>query len=89
MLTQIATALTGLEDKLAGLFGNIKLVEKGMMGLEGSYVELLTILGLGLLAVLPALVPPRHRQRWRNLNQFFGVVIYMYHNDLGAFRSGF
>jgi len=67
-----------IETWLSDAFGNIKLVEKAMMGLEGSYVELLTILSLGLLAVLPAIVPANSRQRWRHLNQAFGVVIFIY-----------
>jgi polyferredoxin len=78
MMSTLAAWWTSLESSLAGFFGNIKLVEKAMLGFEGSYVELLTILSLGLLAVLPALVPPRHRQRWRHLNQLFGVVIFIF-----------
>ncbi|OGV56548.1 MAG: hypothetical protein A2X49_06645 [Lentisphaerae bacterium GWF2_52_8] len=67
-----------IENKLAGLFGNIKLVEKGLLGLEGSYVELLTVLALGLLAVMPVLVPEKKRQSWRHLNQLFGIVIFIF-----------
>lgn len=78
MMHEISAVWTALEHQLAGFFGNIKLVEKALMGFEGSYVELLTILSLGLLAVLPALVPPRHRQRWRHLNQLCGVVIFIF-----------
>jgi polyferredoxin len=78
MIGDLATWWSGIESGLAGFFGNIKLVEKAMMGFEGSYVELLTILALGLLAVLPAVAPPRHRQRWRHLNQLFGVVIFIF-----------
>ncbi len=66
------------EAWLGDLFGNIKIVEKALLGFEGSYVELLTVLALGLLAVLPAAVPARHRQRWRHLNQAFGVVIFIF-----------
>lgn len=66
------------EAWLGGFFGNIKLVEKALLGLEGSYVELLTILSLGLLAVLPTLVPERRRQTWRMLNQIFGIVIFIF-----------
>ncbi|MBU4200548.1 MAG: 4Fe-4S binding protein [Verrucomicrobia bacterium] len=67
-----------MEEFLAGFFGNIKFVEKALLGLEGSYVELLTILSLGLLAVLPTIVPERRRQTWRRLNQIFGIVIFIY-----------
>lgn len=67
-----------LENYLAGLFSNIKLVEKGLLGLEGSYVELLTILALGLLAVVPVLVPRKNRQFWRHMNQIFGIAIFIF-----------
>jgi len=58
--------------------GNIKLVEKGLTGLEGSYVELLTILALGLLAVIPVIVPERRRQLYRHINQVFGIFIFVF-----------
>lgn len=74
----IITWINSLEDRLSEVFGNIKLVEKALLGLEGSYVELLTILALGLLAVIPILVPKRHRQRWRHLNQLFGLAIFVF-----------
>ena len=74
----INTWIHSLEDRLSEVFGNIKLVEKALLGLEGSYVELLTILALGLLAVIPILVPKRHRQRWRHLNQLFGLAIFVF-----------
>jgi len=67
-----------IESVFADAFGNIKLVEKALMGFEGSYVELLTILALGLLAVLPAIVPSGRRQLWRRLNQAFGVAIFIF-----------
>ncbi len=70
--------LSAIENKLTGLFGNIKIVEKALLGLEGSYVELLTILSLGLLAVIPVLVPKKHRQFWRHLNQLFGIAIFIF-----------
>ncbi|MEW6535070.1 MAG: 4Fe-4S binding protein [Candidatus Auribacterota bacterium] len=67
-----------IENFLASLFSNIKLVEKGLLGLEGSYVELLTILALGLLAVIPVMVPESNRQRWRHVNQIFGIAIFIF-----------
>ena len=70
--------ITALEDWLAHIFSNIKLVEKGLLGLEGSYVELLTILALGLLAVIPVIVPKRRRQMLRHLNQLFGIFIFIF-----------
>ena len=70
--------IASVEEWFSNAFGNIKIVEKAMMGFDGSYVELLTILALGLLAVLPAVVPARNRQRWRHLNQAFGVLIFIF-----------
>jgi polyferredoxin len=67
-----------IENRLSEMFGNIKLVEKALLGLEGSYVELLTILALGLLAVIPILVPKRRRQFWRHINQLFGLIIFVF-----------
>lgn len=67
-----------IENWLAGIFGNIKLVEKALLGLEGSYVELLTIVALGLLAVIPIFVPKKNRQLWRHLNQIFGICIFIF-----------
>lgn len=67
-----------VEATLEGAFGNIKLVEKGLTGLEGSYVELLTILALGLLAVIPVVVPRKRRQLFRHLNQVFGIAIFVF-----------
>ncbi len=72
------TLLDRLENAVAGFFGNIKLVEKAFLGLEGSYVELFTILSLGLLAVLPTLVPERRRQLWRHMNQLLGIAIFIF-----------
>ena len=66
-----------IEGKLAELFSNIKLVEKALLGIEGSYVELLTILALGLLAIIPIFVPKKRRQFWRHLNQIFGIEIFI------------
>ncbi len=67
-----------IEGKLAELFSNIKLVEKALLGIEGSYVELLTILALGLLAIIPIFVPKKRRQFWRHLNQIFGIGIFIF-----------
>lgn len=57
---------------------NIKLFDKALSGLEGSYVELLTILALGLLAITPIIVPVHRRQFYRHLNQIFGIVIFIF-----------
>jgi polyferredoxin len=67
-----------IENYLSDFFANIKFVEKALLGLEGSYVELLTVLALGLLAVIPILVPEKRRQMWRHLNQLFGIVIFVF-----------
>ena len=57
---------------------NIKLVDQALTGMEGSYVELLTLLAIGALAVLPMLVPERRRQFFRRLSQLFGIVIFIF-----------
>jgi len=79
--------LRSIEDWLSGIFSNMKFVEKGLLGLEGSYVELLTILALGLLAVIPVMVPAKRRQFWRHLNQLFGIAIFIFvvYTCLGIF----
>ncbi len=74
----MTTWIDQMENSLSELFGNIKFVEKALLGLEGSYVELLTVLALGLLAVIPILVPTRRRQTWRRVNQVFGIVIFIF-----------
>jgi polyferredoxin len=67
-----------IENYFSQAFSNVKIVEKAMLGLEGSYVELLTILGLGLLAVIPIFVPKKKRQLFRHVNQIFGVIIFVF-----------
>ena len=67
-----------LENIAEGIASNVKLVDKALMGLEGSYVELLTILALGLLAFIPVVVPKKRRQFYRHLNQIFGIVIFIF-----------
>jgi polyferredoxin len=56
----------------------LKLVDQALAGLEGSYVELLTVLALGLLAVIPVVVPRRRRQVYRHINQVFGIFIFIF-----------
>jgi polyferredoxin len=67
-----------IEQWISEFSSNIKLVDSALQGLEGSYVELLTVLALGLLAILPVLVPQHRRQMWRHLTQVFGVVIFVF-----------
>lgn len=66
-----------LESVLAGLSGNLKLVESALLGFEGSYVELLTLLSLGLLAIIPVVTPPRHRQVMRHVTQVLGLIVFV------------
>jgi len=72
------TWIDRIENSLSDVFGNIKFVEDALLGLEGSYVELLTILALGLLAVIPVLIPVKHRQGWRHVNQILGIIIFIF-----------
>ncbi|MFC1484959.1 4Fe-4S binding protein [bacterium] len=67
-----------IENFLTQIFGNIKLVEDALLGLQGSYVELLTILALGLLAIIPIIVPKKNRQLFRHINQIFGIGIFIF-----------
>ncbi len=70
--------LRRVEEWIESASANIKFVDQALTGLEGSYVELLTILSLGLLAVIPAVVPARRRQFYRHLNQLFGIVVFIF-----------
>jgi len=70
--------LRWLEELVEGATANIKLVDQALTGLEGSYVELLTVLSLGLLAVIPVVVPVKRRQFYRHLNQIFGICIFVF-----------
>ncbi|MFH0964243.1 MAG: 4Fe-4S binding protein [Planctomycetota bacterium] len=78
MLDRVYVILTHLEDLAESASSNLKLVEKGLSGLQGSYVELLTILALGLLAVAPVVVPAKRRQFYRHANQVFGIFIFIF-----------
>ncbi|TET36503.1 MAG: 4Fe-4S binding protein [Planctomycetota bacterium] len=70
--------LQNIENWFSDLFSNVKLFDKALMGLEGSYVELLTILSLGLLAIVPVIVSRRRRQLWRHVNQVIGIVVFIF-----------
>lgn len=70
--------LAGAEERATAFFANIKIVEKALLGFEGSYVELLTILALGLLAVIPVIAPRHHRQRWRLATQLLGIGVFVF-----------
>jgi polyferredoxin len=70
--------MDNVERFLEQMSGNVKLFEKAFLGLEGSYVELLTVLALGLLAVVPVIVPQKRRQFYRHLNQLFGIGIFIF-----------
>ena len=78
MLEALKALLEKIEELLAALVANVKLVEQGLSGMQGSYVELLTILALGLLAVTPVVVPAKRRQLYRRLNQVFGIFIFIF-----------
>jgi len=67
-----------IEEVLERASANIKLVEKAFSGLGGSYVELLTLLALGLLAFIPVVVSRKRRQLFRHLNQLFGIFIFVF-----------
>ena len=83
----MAELLSWLGDLVEKASANIKLLDQALNGLEGSYVELLTILALGLLAVVPVIVPERRRQLYRHLNQLFGIAIFIFviYTCLGVF----
>ena len=74
----MAEWLKRVGDWLESAVANIKLVDQALTGLEGSYVELLTVLALGLLAVVPVIVPPKRRQFYRHLNQLFGIAVFIF-----------
>ncbi|MHC4915727.1 MAG: 4Fe-4S binding protein [Planctomycetota bacterium] len=70
--------LRRLEELVERASANIKIVDQALTGLEGSYVELLTVLALGLLAVIPVIVPAGRRQLYRHLNQIFGIAVFVF-----------
>jgi len=67
-----------IEAHLQKASANIKLVDQALTGMQGSYVELLTILALALLAAIPVMVPAKRRQFYRHINQAFGVFIFIF-----------
>ncbi len=69
--------LNQLETWVEWAVSHVKLVEQALTGMQGSYVELLTLLALGLLAVTPVAVPARRRQLVRHLNQALGFFIFI------------
>lgn len=75
---QLRELVSSIERLLEQASGNIKLVEKAISGIEGSYVELLTVLALGLLAIIPVIVPQKRRQFYRHVNQAFGIFIFVF-----------
>jgi polyferredoxin len=87
VLKAVATALLEQSELLERLVANIKFVDKAFSGMQGSYVELLTVLAIGLLGVLPGIVPEKRRQLYRHLTQLFGVVIFIFvvYTCLGVF----
>ena len=78
MVENIKNAVNGLFEKIEIISANIKLVDQALTGMEGSYVELLTLLALGLLAIIPVIVPENRRQIYRHLNQIFGIFIFIF-----------
>ena len=46
--------------------------------MQGSYVELLTLLALGFLAAMPVIVPARRRQLSRRLTQLMGILVFIF-----------
>ncbi len=76
-----------IEEAIESATANVKLFDKALAGMQGSYVELLTIVALGLLAVLPIFAPRRGRQLFRHLNQIVGIAIFIFvvYTCLGVF----
>jgi polyferredoxin len=70
--------LQTLEHWVAQAASNLKLVEQGLTGMEGSYVEMLTLLAIGLLAALPILAPEGRRQWFRRLSQLLGIAVFLF-----------
>lgn len=78
MPISIADILETLEGWVEHASSNIKLVYQALTGMEGSYVEMLTLLAIGLLAAMPILVPAKRRQFFRHLNQLMGIAIFIF-----------
>ena len=76
-----------LERWAEWISSNIKLVDQALTGMEGSYVELLTLLAIGMLAVLPIVAPEKRRQLFRRLSQILsiGIFIFLVYTCMGVF----
>ncbi len=79
--------IKSIEEYLAQASANIKLVDQALTGMQGSYVELLTVLAIALLGVIPVIVPQKRRQVYRHLTQLFGIFIFIFvvYTCLGVF----
>jgi polyferredoxin len=75
LLRQILDALEALTERASA---HIKLVDQALTGMEGSYVELLVLVALVVLAAIPLIVPERRRQLYRRLTQLAGIVIFIF-----------
>ena len=74
-MTDILSTMEGWVERTSA---NIKLVDQALTGMEGSYVEMLTLLAIGLLAALPILFPEKRRQFFRHVNQLLGIAIFIF-----------
>jgi polyferredoxin len=74
----VTRVTAGLEAWIEHAVSNIKLLDQALSGMEGSYVEMLTLLSIGLLAVVPVLVPVRRRQAFRHLTQLAGMAVFIF-----------
>jgi polyferredoxin len=75
----IHSMMRALEGWVEHVSANIKIVDRVLTGMEGSYVELLTLLAIGLLAAMPLLVPAgRRRQSFRFATQCAGILIFIF-----------
>ena len=78
MTSWIGQALETLDRWAETVSANVKLVDQALTGMQGSYVELLTLLALGLLAAMPVIVPARRRQLSRRLTQLVGILVFIF-----------
>jgi polyferredoxin len=78
MTAWIENVWESLEAWAEAVAANVKLVDQALTGMEGSYVELLTLLALALLAAMPLIVPEKRRQVSRRLAQVAGILIFIF-----------
>jgi polyferredoxin len=78
MTSWIGSLCETLEGWAEAASAHVKLIDQALTGMQGSYVELVTLLALGLLAAMPVIVPAGRRQLSRRLTQLTGILVFIF-----------